>query len=160
SEPKRLSQRLSDVPPELEGVVSRMLAKDRDARYQSAQDALTDLKRAKARCELLDDGAGSEFLVSESRVPNPQSSTATPGQPFPGQSSGYETNLDLRSEMSAPSQAGFDTNVIPSQNWASGQSSWQGWQGQYSGAPTAVIPQRPQKSRPRRLLLPGLVGLG
>jgi serine/threonine protein kinase/TolB-like protein len=148
-EPKRLSQYLSDVPPELENIVSRMLAKDRDARYQSAQEVLTDLKPAKARCELFSDGASTQRFVSTPPGLNPP-------PPLHHQSAGYETNLNLQSGSKPPSQTGFDTNIIPSQNWASGQSAQNI---QYSGAGAAAIPQSPQRPRLRRLLLPGLISL-
>jgi serine/threonine-protein kinase len=146
SEPKRLSQYLSNVPPELESLVARMLAKDRDARYQSTQEVLADLKRAKTRCELLSDGVSTERFVS------PLSGLNS----IHNQSAGYETNLNLQSGSKTPSQIGFDTNIIPAQNWAGGQSAQNI---QYTGAPTATIPQAPQKSRLRRLLLPGLISL-
>ncbi len=53
SEPPKLSAQLPNVPLELERIVSRMLIKDREQRYQTAQEVLSDLKRVKARLDLL-----------------------------------------------------------------------------------------------------------
>jgi serine/threonine protein kinase/predicted ATPase len=39
------------VPPELERIVTKALAKDREERYQTIRDALTDLRRLKQRLE-------------------------------------------------------------------------------------------------------------
>ncbi|MGH9939331.1 MAG: serine/threonine-protein kinase, partial [Blastocatellia bacterium] len=71
SEPTRLSQHLPDIPAELESVVTRMLAKDRDARYQTVEEVLNDLKRAKARCELAGGGVASAPPDSPTSVFNP-----------------------------------------------------------------------------------------
>lgn len=46
-EPPRLSTLASDIPAELEAIVTRALAKDKDERYQSVGDLLRDLKRIK-----------------------------------------------------------------------------------------------------------------
>lgn len=43
-EPEPLTQHLSDGPRELDRIVSRALRKDREERYQTAKDLLTDLK--------------------------------------------------------------------------------------------------------------------
>ena len=43
SEPPRLGQYLQNVPEELEGIVSKALRKNRDHRYQTAQEMLIDL---------------------------------------------------------------------------------------------------------------------
>jgi len=149
SEPKRLSQHLPNIPAELESVVARMLAKDRGARYQTTQEVLNDLKPAKARCELVSDSGAS--LPPKPRTLEPNPSLPTPMD----HSACYETSVALQSESEPSSR--FETNIIS----MPAQSGWQtGQQVQYSGAPTAMIPQaQPQRSRLRRLLLPAFVSL-
>ncbi len=51
AEPAPLSQRLPDVLPELERIVSKALRKDRDERYQAVQDLSFDLKRLQRQIE-------------------------------------------------------------------------------------------------------------
>ncbi|MGH9769823.1 MAG: protein kinase domain-containing protein [Blastocatellia bacterium] len=150
SEPKRLSQHLPNVPVELESVVARMLAKDRGARYQSAQEVLNDLKFARACCELVSGSGASAPAVSST------SSGFNPSQPSQmDHTACYETGVSLHPELDPPPQNRFETNVIP----IPAQADWRSArQYQYSGAPT--LPQaQPQRSRLRRLLLPALVSL-
>ena len=52
TEPTPLSDHTPDVPPELERMVHRMLAKDRSARYQSIHDVLFSLKELKQELEI------------------------------------------------------------------------------------------------------------
>ncbi|MFN0112784.1 MAG: protein kinase domain-containing protein [Blastocatellia bacterium] len=61
SEPPKLSAQSPNLPLDLERVVNRMLVKDREQRYQTAQDVINDLKRIKARLDLL--GLGDEDAV-------------------------------------------------------------------------------------------------
>lgn len=64
-EPARLSQRLLNVPLELEQILTRMLAKDLNRRYPTAQELLSDLKRVKARVEVnADDEAPTRNLTA------------------------------------------------------------------------------------------------
>lgn len=174
-EPKRLSQHLPNVPVELESVVSRMLAKDRDARYWSAQEVLTDLKRAKSRCELSSDiGATAPMdhsdcyetniaMLSEFQTPSPISremkspSQAGQGSQTPSQA-GQEpqTPSQFGQESQAPSHASFETDIIP----ITAQPDWQSArQMQYSSGPTTAPQVRPNRSRLRRLFLPALACL-
>jgi TolB-like protein len=44
TDPPPLTSIRSDVPPHLEAIVAKMIAKDREARYQSARDVALDLK--------------------------------------------------------------------------------------------------------------------
>jgi serine/threonine protein kinase/TolB-like protein/Tfp pilus assembly protein PilF len=175
SEPKPLSQHLPNVPVELESVVARMLAKDREARYWSAQEVLTDLKRAKSRCELASDiGATAPMdhsacydtniaMLSEFQTPSPISrEIKTPSQ------AGQELKIpsQARQELQAPSQfdqelktpshAGFETDIIP----INARPDWQSArQMQYSSGPITAPQFRPRRSRLRRLFLPALACL-
>jgi eukaryotic-like serine/threonine-protein kinase len=47
-----LARYADDVPPELERIVSKALAKDREQRYQTIKDMLIDLKRLKQRLDV------------------------------------------------------------------------------------------------------------
>src|SRR6266404_190549 len=58
--PMSLARFAPDVPPELERIVSKALAKDRDERYQTIKDMLIDLKRLKRSID-----AEAEFEDSE-----------------------------------------------------------------------------------------------
>jgi class 3 adenylate cyclase/tetratricopeptide (TPR) repeat protein len=63
-EPMPLAQAAPDVPPELERIVTKALAKDREERYQSVKDLLIDLRRLKQRVEFeaeLGRAAGGAF---------------------------------------------------------------------------------------------------
>jgi serine/threonine protein kinase/tetratricopeptide (TPR) repeat protein len=50
--PVPLARYAYDVPPELERIVSKALAKDREQRYQTSKDMLIDLKRFKQRLDV------------------------------------------------------------------------------------------------------------
>ncbi len=50
-EPSPLSQLLTNPPPDLERMLAKLLVKDREQRYQSANDLLSDLKKLKRRLE-------------------------------------------------------------------------------------------------------------
>jgi len=50
--PVPLARYAYDVPPELERIVSKALAKDREQRYQTSKDLLIDLKRLKQRLDV------------------------------------------------------------------------------------------------------------
>ena len=50
-DPPPLARYLSDVPEALEWIVTKALTKDRDDRYQTAREILTDLRRLKQRLE-------------------------------------------------------------------------------------------------------------
>jgi serine/threonine protein kinase len=52
TEPAPLRQHSPEVPLELEGIVTRTLAKDREERYQTVEEVLTDLRQLKHRLEL------------------------------------------------------------------------------------------------------------
>ncbi len=50
-EPIPLNQIIPDIPPEIERIINKMLTKDRDERYQTANDLLTDLRELKQNLE-------------------------------------------------------------------------------------------------------------
>ncbi len=50
-EPRPLSQLLPKVPPEIERIINKALRKDREERYQTANDLLVDLKSLQKRLE-------------------------------------------------------------------------------------------------------------
>ena len=52
SRPVPLARYAYDVPPELERIVSKALAKDREQRYQTSKDLLIDLKRLKQHLDV------------------------------------------------------------------------------------------------------------
>jgi serine/threonine protein kinase len=51
-EPPSLARAAPEAPPELERIVTKALAKDREERYQNVKDLLIDLKRLKQRGEI------------------------------------------------------------------------------------------------------------
>src|SRR5262245_44914477 len=174
-EPMRLSQHLPNVPVELERVVSRMLAKDREARYWSAQEVLTDLKTAKSRFEVARDIGGAAPIdhsacyetnivtLSEFENPSPVSQEMKTPMEFvqePQTPMGFgrepQTPTGFGQEPQTPSNASFETNIIP----VTAQSGWQSArQTEYSSVVTTAPEVRPRRSRLRRLFLPALACL-
>jgi eukaryotic-like serine/threonine-protein kinase len=64
-EPPPLARHVSDVPEALEWIVTKALTKDRDDRYQTAREILTDLRRLKQR---LDAGVEMERSVAPDTI--------------------------------------------------------------------------------------------
>jgi adenylate cyclase len=142
SEPQRLSRRLANVPAELESVVARMLAKDRDSRYPSAQDVLLDLNRAKDRCESLAAGAMDHSACYEATV-------MSLDEP--------ETPRRVSLETNHRPQDNFETNVIPIADQPARRPETLK---RRPGGLTAPGPQNPpRKSSLRRLFAPALISL-
>jgi serine/threonine protein kinase len=93
-----LSRYTREAPAELERIVSKALAKDRDQRYQNAKDLLIDLRNLKLELEVEAklrrvDRASSEEAVTESEV-----ATA----PLPPARRTDRAAQNLRSRMSLP----------------------------------------------------------
>ena len=66
-DPPLLARYLNDVPEALEWIVTKALTKDRDDRYQTAREMLTDLRRLKQRLEL---GAEMERSIAPDGDPH------------------------------------------------------------------------------------------
>ena len=146
SEPKRLSQHLPNVPAGLEQIVTRMLAKDREARYQSAQEVLNDLKRIKSRVESMNESRETAPLETPSVGPDISSSIKAENAPTANL---YETNIGPQPAPRTPSQISYETNVISSAPPAQAPP--------LSGAQTAPLAQsQTSRSKLRRFLLPAL----
>ena len=77
-EPLPLAKYLSEVPQALEAIVTKILSKDRDARYQTAQELLADLKRLKQQLEFeaeMRHGATDATPVKETSVRSGEAAT-------------------------------------------------------------------------------------
>jgi serine/threonine protein kinase/Tol biopolymer transport system component len=68
-DPPPLARYLNDVPEALEWIVTKALTKDRDDRYQTAREMLTDLRRLKQR---IDAGAELERSIAPDSAGSPQ----------------------------------------------------------------------------------------
>ncbi len=83
-EPPPLARFAPNVPAELDWIVMKALRKDRDERYQTIKELITDLRRLKQRLEFeteLERSAGPDS-VTRSRISAPTLST-TPERPVP-----------------------------------------------------------------------------
>jgi Tol biopolymer transport system component len=67
SEPTPLGDHRSDAPRELEWIVGKCLEKERERRYQAAQELLFDLKQLKRALE-----SGATVAIAESRAKRPR----------------------------------------------------------------------------------------
>jgi len=119
SEPARLSQQLPTIPAELERIVARMLVKDRDQRYQTAREVVTDLNRVKARLSLAEETDERGLLEPPTaRLPRPASADSSLGmENEPTAALTFATNIGPGIVPSLSSQSSgeksFDTNVAP-----------------------------------------------
>ncbi|HEX7288302.1 MAG TPA: protein kinase [Candidatus Angelobacter sp.] len=68
--PTPLRQLRREAPEELERIVSKMLAKDRDDRYQTMKDVAIDLRRLKQRVEA-EQGASEPAFAASTGTPSP-----------------------------------------------------------------------------------------
>jgi serine/threonine protein kinase/DNA-binding winged helix-turn-helix (wHTH) protein len=88
-EPTRLSQSLSDLPPELERIVGKALRNDREERYQTAKDFQLDMKSLQQELEIKAKfgeswadsvKSGEKFVKSDhERKPRAESSSSQSG---------------------------------------------------------------------------------
>ncbi len=74
-EPARLSEHLPSGPRELESIVIRMLAKDRESRYQTVQELLSDLRRVKIRLDFASESVRTLKLEERPALHGPATST-------------------------------------------------------------------------------------
>jgi serine/threonine protein kinase/Tfp pilus assembly protein PilF len=86
----------SDLPPGLEAIIDRALCKDRDQRYQSAADMLTDLQLLKRETE--SDHAAPE-AVMQPVLPSATGPLSSAGNPGPGTST-QQTGAIRRARVS------------------------------------------------------------
>ena len=98
-EPTSLSELAPDTPPELQRIIKRALAKDRERRYQTIKDLALDLENLRWDLE-----HNTESRQSSSAVPVPASEVIR------GQTT---------SEITAPSTAEIDRQIYPSQHLSS-----------------------------------------
>lgn len=86
------------VPPELQRIVSKALAKNPDERYQTAKDMLIDLRNLKKRLEF-------DAEIERSAPPDPDATPATAGQPVISGSGSIEAG-EPRAEQSEGARRG------------------------------------------------------
>ena len=68
NEPPSLSSQVRDIPPEIEWIVSKALAKDVDKRYQSAKELRSDLEKIKKQIEFDGHVSRSASMSSGARL--------------------------------------------------------------------------------------------
>ena len=94
SEPQPLAEVRPGVPAEFEPILARMLAKNRDARYATAQELLADLKRLKARFASMDETSTARFNAPTIAAAAPAEKTfATQAAAPAAAQTNYETNV-------------------------------------------------------------------
>ena len=101
-EPPPLARYNDDAPVELERIVQKALAKDREERYQSAKELLIDLRQLKRRLEV-----DAEIRRTSSRDVSgaqPSKATTAPSQSLPPQMAAAST--------SPPSSAEYIVNQV------------------------------------------------
>jgi serine/threonine-protein kinase len=135
STPARLSEEVPTAPLELEAVLHKMLAKNRDERYQSAQEVIAALKRVQAR------KAEPAESTETRRFESPAELFIAPATLQPETTpSEYQTRM---SDSGAASWLSYETNVVPAAR-ANAQTA------------TMTQPHESAAARPRRWLLPAL----
>ncbi len=121
-EPARLSSQLPSIPVELERIVSRMLIKDRDERYQSAREVVNDLNRIKARISLAAE-TGETALLEAPTARLVDASSATENEPTamtyatnigPGIIPGLSSQPSGQPSGQASGQKSYDTMIASS----------------------------------------------
>src|SRR6185369_7370870 len=84
-EPPPLARFAPNVPPELDWIVTKALRKDRDERYQTIKELITDLRRVKQRLEFETEleRSSAPVSVSGSRLSEPASAATTHHRAMP-----------------------------------------------------------------------------
>src|SRR5215213_1549541 len=82
-EPPPLARFASHVPAELEWIVMKALRKDREERYQTIKELLTDLRRLKQRLEFEQELERSVPSYSQSKIGDVSSAPTTPERAVP-----------------------------------------------------------------------------
>lgn len=84
-QPLPLARFAHDVPPELDWIITKALRRDREERYQTAKELLTDLRRLKQRLEFeaeLERSIPPDRLTTATTISNaPAAPTAIDGEP-------------------------------------------------------------------------------
>jgi len=164
SEPARLSQQLPAIPAELERIVSQMLVKDREERYQTARDLVNDLNRVKARISLSglaeeETGETAMLELPTAKLPAvPSAEGETAGLTF-ATNVGPGTTPSLSSQPSGQTSGqvsggkSYDTNIVPVTAVAQQFNAQPGAQAQAAATGVMAATATP-KSRLRRYALP------
>src|SRR5215813_9673984 len=83
-QPPKISECVPEAPPKIEAIVERSMAKNLDARYQSVDELITDLKQARRRLEReagIDDSLRPVHTADAAKTNQQQRDTA--GEPAP-----------------------------------------------------------------------------
>ena len=104
-EPAPLARYASDIPAELDRIVTKTLTKNREDRYQTAKDLLVDLRNLKRKLELT--AEIDRTVPSELR-----GSASTSGQATPVTASGAVAGTSLAPPAHAPSSAEYFVTAI------------------------------------------------
>ncbi|MBS1789299.1 MAG: protein kinase [Acidobacteria bacterium] len=164
AEPPKLSAHLPNVPHELERIVSRMLVKDREQRYQTAQEVVADLKRVKARLDLLglnydESDETGETLPLE--LPTSKTSGEQSAKSADTLATNYATNIApaavSTSNQNLSSQS-FETNIGPVATVAQ-QPATQTTSQPFANAAVGAAAMAEQPNRSRKLIYALLVVL-
>ena len=99
-DPPPLTQSLAHAPAELERIVMKALAKDRDERYQTAVDLALDLRKLKQQLDLRAEREGTEskesgpgVLIGDTLEPRSLPATAKPSMTPVSEADGTGTSL-------------------------------------------------------------------
>ncbi len=106
-DPAPLARYATELPPELERIVTKALTKDREERYQTAKDLLVDLKRLKQRLEVENEmkrvtaPEGSDALTASGSVTDAQTSRPQVGPTYSTSSAQYVVTPIKTSKLTA-----------------------------------------------------------
>lgn len=113
TEPPPLTSYVSNLPAELEWIVSKALSKNIDGRYQTSKELRSDLEKIKKRIEFdenLSRSAGVKSQQGEAKQeetvhPTVEQAVPTSGEGVRPTNGGQDESADLRSFWSSPSLA-------------------------------------------------------